>query len=299
MIPIVDELNSGSPDGHNSARVKTLFFRSAALMACIHRLSISSSIMVRYKAALEKCGWAAEIFRENAVLRQKHTPPWSSVSLSSVALKIIEIQSREEGVDSAAVLVIHKMMAEIVCTYKTVTLHVKDISAALIATGYINFQEDIQVCEQWLLYPNNRKPLREHVDAQPGNIYPFQLKRLKYRIDSLYSYFGRRGRMFYVANVQNHSDSDDSRKVKTFFDSELVLFNLGTMDFKLLGRLMIDLSFIMQSIEEEIRDMMDEFSAWRILVCAMALHPRMGRESPLMLLGDDLMKTIITIYSSE
>ena len=37
--------------------------------------------------------------------------------------------------------------------------------------------------------------------------------------------------------------------------------------------------------------MIDEFTAWKFLFCAMALHPRVGRGSPLGNVGSDQLRT--------
>jgi hypothetical protein len=60
-------------------------------------------------------------------------------------------------------------------------------------------------------------------------------------------------------------------------------------------RIAMSTLIILQSIEHEVGDVLDELRAWKILQCAMALHPRIGHGSLLGLLGEDLVRKVVKV----
>ena len=58
-------------------------------------------------------------------------------------------------------------------------------------------------------------------------------------------------------------------------------------------RIMMSTTCIVQSIENEVRDILDEIRAWKALQCALALHRRLGGASLLGSVGEDVVRIVV------
>ncbi len=107
------------------------------------------------------------------------------------------------------------------------------------------------------------------------------LKLLKFRIDGLHLFVGDSGQIKNVADFQ----IGKAVKVKQFVEIDTALRLFHFCNFPTACKVMKELHFLMESIQVEIQDIIDEFTAWTILRCSMALHPRLGGNSILRSLG--------------
>jgi hypothetical protein len=78
-----------------------------------------------------------------------------------------------------------------------------------------------------------------------------------------------------------------------YFDTKhfVIMANL-TCD-RVFCRDMMSAICIIESFENELRDILDEVRAWKALQCALALHRRLGRNSLLGSVGDDVVRVIL------
>ncbi len=150
----------------------------------------------------------------------------------------------------------------------------------------------------WSYSKRPLKPLIDYLEIPLSEIQP--LRRLKSRIDEMYVFF-EGGDSDIIKNTSEFRKDSQGR----IFDADgpvikikaLLLF-IDRCNFPTACILMARLHCIMESIEAEIQDMIDEFSAWKIFLCSMALHPRLGERSIMRSLGCDLMKLVFKNFEN-
>jgi hypothetical protein len=276
---IIRDINHYSDD--EQKRMNALFTRLNGITACIHKLSISDCPMMRYREIVRHSHVENEVFREISLL-QKSNKPWMRVSLGNVALRIKEIISPTKSTASSAN--IHQMMLDVKASYRNLNYHISSTVDEMISIGNFNLNAITSEVSEWK--KTKPKSITEHWKTTLNEMQ--SLQRLKFRIDELHLFVGDSGKIKNVADFQFGKPV----KVKQFVNIETALCLFNFCNFPSACKNMKEVHFLMESIQVEIQDMIDEFTAWKILCCSMALHPRLGGNSVLRSLGCDLMRMV-------
>ena len=264
-------------------KISNLMARSLGLVACIHKFSIAECPMERYKGSLEGSHLIAAMFREISFL-QKNSKAWQRVSLGSVALKIKEIISHSVCSEN-----IHLMMLDVKATYTTLNFHMKNTINEMAAIARL----DSRTITQYVGSREKRhlEPLTDHSEIPLNEMQ--HLKKLKSRIDDMFVFF--KGDDSILRNMCDMKKETGGRIINLngpFAEIKALLLFIHRANVPTVCIMMTRLHQIMESIENEIQDMIAEFSTWKIRICSMALHPRAGEHSALRLIGCDLMKLV-------
>ncbi len=149
----------------------------------------------------------------------------------------------------------------------------------------MDLNSEYECCERWMSeYPNTMKPYKDHVDTQLcGNDY---MGRLESRMSDLRNGYDAR---FVSCISTTYTGIEDTISRNPSIETLFQL--LRGCSYLRMCRYMIRVSYLLESIENEIQDMICEFSAWKKLSCVMALHVRSG--SLLGSVGGDVMRMII------
>jgi hypothetical protein len=141
----------------------------------------------------------------------------------------------------------------------------------------------------------------EHVNDTSWN--PARFASIKWRIDDL-SDFMWRGEDEYATSYDNFIrcipvlTEAGKREIGNWTPHLDIRRFLSEADFTpdhAFCRIMMSTECIVESIENEVRDILDEIRAWKTLQCALALHRRLGARSLLGALGEDLVRIVVKL----
>jgi hypothetical protein len=261
-------------------RMDDLRARALALSACIHKLSIAECPMLRYKKYIEDSHLRAGVFLEISKLQEKKS--WVHVSLGNVALKINEIMSLPSTEHSDN---IHEMLLNVKTVYGTVKNHIRDIVDEMISIGKFDLQPVITEVGMWR--KTRVRSIARYLKVPSSTMNP--LKRIRSRIDDIHFYFEDDNTIKNIGDLQINLFGKVCKNQAYMVQMDKLLTCLHLVNLPHVCIYMIKLSKLIESIEDEIQDMINEFSTWKVLHCSLALHPRLGEHSILRLLGHDLM----------
>ena len=261
------------------------FAQNMALLSCIQGLLICDCPILIYRRHIDTNRLHYRVFGSIDSLHTDHKS-WTRASLADIRRSVeshetlaCENKIRDSNKD------IHDRMCEYKRTWNTIKIHIRKTVGEISVKSEMNLKSEFECCERWMLqYPNTRKSYEHHVDANLcGNDY---IGVLKSRIDDLRHGYPAR---FVSCISTTYTGIED--KIWSNPSIEIIFQLLRGCTYLRMCRYMIRISYLLESIENEIQDMISEFSAWKKLSCAMALHPRSG--SMLGSVGCDVMQMII------
>lgn len=269
-----------------------LINRCISLTSCISGHSISESPMIEYKALF--IGYNKAL-RSEIMKLHKESKSWSSISLADIATEISRLSEIPNSQrDPKSDMFVNSMMKEAKTTYCTIKNHIRNTVHEMSLIGLFDLQTQFDECEGWNNeYPNERKAYKEHLVIPGQGVLP--LERLKARMDSLCIYI--QGETIKYVTTLHAKNQEKGSEVNTLKKEMLHIPQFLKWMLKAqvhaICVAMIRLSYMLESIEAELQDMIDEFNAWKFILCAMALHPRVGKGSFLGAVGADVVKLIL------
>jgi len=120
---------------------------------------------------------------------------------------------------------------------------------------------------------------------------PACLANIQWRIEDLCEHMRKK----YICCIPALTE-DGVRNVcdwKPYFDTKHFVIMANLVCDRVFCRFMMSAICIFESFENELRDILDEVRAWKALQCALALHRRLGRNSPLGSVGEDVVRVIL------
>ena len=261
------------------------FAQNMALLSCIQGLLICDRPMSIYRRHIDTNRLHYRVFGSINSLHNDHKS-WTRASFTDIRWKIeahetltCEHQIKDSNRD------IHDMMCEYKRTWNTLKTHIRKTVDEISVKSEMNLKSEFECCERWMVqYPNTRKSYKHHVDAQfSGSDY---IGGLKSRLDDL-----RNGYTARFVSCISTTYTGIEEKIQSNPSIEIIFQLLRDCTYLRMCRYMIRVSYLLESIENEIQDMISEFSAWKKLSCAMALQTRSG--SLLGSVGSDVMQMIL------
>jgi hypothetical protein len=261
------------------------FAQNMALLSCIQGLLICDRPMAIYRRHIDTNRLHYGVFGSIHSLHKYHGS-WTRASFNEV-FWMIESHSTlsDEHTIKNSNKDIHDIMCEYKKTWNTIKTHIRRTVDEISVKSEMNLKSEYDCCERWMSdYPNTMKPYEDQVNNQLcGNDY---MERLKSRMSDLRNGYDAR---FVSCISTTYTGIEDTISRNPSIEALFQL--LRGCSYLRMCRYMIRVSYLLESIENEIQDMIGEFSAWKKLSCAMALHVRGG--SLLGSVGCDVMQMII------
>ncbi len=225
------------------------------------------------------------MFLEISKLQKRKS--WVHVSLGKVALKINEIISLPSTEHSDN---IHEMLLNVKTVYGTVKNHIRDTVDEMISIGKFDLQPVITEVGKWR--KTCIRSIARHLEVPPSTMDPLPLERIRSRIDDIHFFFEDDNTIKNIGDLEKNLFGIVCKNQAYMVQMDRLLTCLHLVNLPHVCIYMIKLSKLIESIEDEIQDMINEFSTWKVLHCSLALHPRLGEHSILRLLGHDLMPLV-------
>ncbi len=212
----------------------------------------------------------------------------------SVVLYEIGMTIHEMG-DSGDQLVYettYKMLEKTLTAYRLVKNHLKDTTQKLIEACNLDLEDKIS-CDE-ILESTEREISRQRryaVHVNDASWDPLDLDDMKERIFET-SRFVLLTRTSCIPELSDSGERDFENDWSPRLHVRLFLEKSRLMDNVEFCATMKSTVLIVDSIEYEVRDMLDGMRAWKIMQCATSLHSRLGADSGLGSLGIDLVRTI-------
>ncbi len=254
-----------------------------ALCACVDKLSLRDDIHGQRVFDLNRA-WREDALAAIRELRANGVLTGSADLYSvGVALKMSDACETAEGVVSQTLWV-----------YQSFREHFAEATGQLIAACGLEWDavlDEVPKMEQRDPVPTLQKRYVRHVNSTSGNTAELLLK-LSARVDSLREFmFGRNATRIPVLSEEGvrefHDDWRPHFKTTQFLQEACFIRNNEYC------QVAMSMLCIVQSVEDELRDILDEMRAWRVLQCAMALHRRVGSGSRLGMLGEDVVRVVV------
>jgi hypothetical protein len=260
--------------------------RLIALISCIDHLSIHSDTLEKYVRFFH-IETLADIQSAMMGLHLEGVIT-DTVRLLDIGTTIDEL---EYSNNPLAYQIIYKLLEKTLKAYRLMKIHLKDATQKLI-NAYDLDAEQIMGWVEVVGLPESETSKQTryaaHVNDSSWNL--LKLAELGERVFDLCDYMHRKHicciPAMPVSGERDFGDWYPYLKVGGFLHLH-GCFSKEDFCVEMTSAVMI-----MESIECEIEDMLDGIRAWKILQCAMALHRRVGAESWLGSLGQDLVKMI-------
>ena len=138
----------------------------------------------------------------------------------------------------------------------------------------------------------------EHVNDMSWN--PAHFASIKWRIDDLCEFMWTGGETYdshfiRCVPVLTEAGKREIGNWTPFLDIRRFLSEADFTRDHAFCRTMMSTACIVESIESEVRDILDEIRAWKALQCALALHRRLGARSLLGAVGEDVVKIVVKL----
>jgi hypothetical protein len=259
--------------------------RLIALVSCINRLSIHSGTMEKYDDRISSRIYtdvqsAVDALRSEGVIAD-------SVGLLEIGMTIYEM---EDSDDQLAYETTYRMLEKALVAYRLVKNHLKDTTHKLIEACNLDSEDKIsEILESAELETSRQRRYAVHVNNASWDLP--DLDDMKVRIFNTYKFM----LLTHTSRIPELSDSggrDYENNWHPHLQGRLFMENSSVIDNMEFCTKMKSIVLIVDSIEYEVRDMLDGMRAWKMMQCAMSLHSRLGADSGLGLLGQDLVRTI-------
>ena len=268
---------------NNTTIIRRLKIKLFSLCACVDKLSIHDSIPPPRVYDLN-AHWKEEALAAVTELRA------NGVLAGSADMYRVSVALLVDGTGDAEGVVSQNLRV-----YRSFRGHFAEATDELIAACGLErgavLDEVPRMAQKQ--QPDPARTLQEryvsHVNSTAG-ITEEVLLGLSDRVDTLCDFMcGRNACRIPVllSGVREYDDWLPHFKTTRFMQEALFI---GNEEY---CRISMSMLCILQSVEDELRDILDEMRAWRVLQCAMALHRRVGGGSRLGMLGEDVVRLVV------